>query len=120
MSINWNFEKDFIGTVSHYQGVDKEDCKYNIYACNGLFVMLSETEKNYFVVNFAVDEQHFKNCLKDEIYKDFYSWNFIDCKTSRKIAKLLVMYNNYPMFLQIGYDYICKEIIKGVKNNDND
>jgi hypothetical protein len=57
MSLNWHWE-DKLGEVK----TEKGDV-FNIYAGNALFIVVHEFDNQYQLVDFAVDEQHFKNML---------------------------------------------------------
>lgn len=64
MALYWDFDRDFVGTVTEKNG---NIC--NLYTGNALAIMVSETEEEYGLHWFAADEQHLKNMLAHDACK---------------------------------------------------
>lgn len=89
--LNWSFKRGFAGRYV-MNGVSPSGKKfkytYNIYECNGLFVVVEETKKTYKVQTYAVDKQHFARMEKD--FCANYTVTFILNAGHAKLAKDIV------------------------------
>ena len=65
MALYWDFDRDFVGTMTEENG---NIC--NLYTGNALAIAVSETEKQYGLHWFAADEQHLKNMLASDACKE--------------------------------------------------
>ena len=61
MALQWDFDRDFVGTVTDNRG----DIS-NLYTGNALAIMVSETKEEYGLRWFAADEQHLKNMIAND------------------------------------------------------
>lgn len=90
--VNYN---EPIGIVKyHFKDKNKIDrcCYLPIYTCNGLFAIVHNKAT---LIMFACDINHFKRCLKDNLYNEFSSWTLsAEHSQSRGMMLQLIKYNN--------------------------
>lgn len=91
MSLNWNFKTELIGYAE-----DNNGWRYTIYTGNALLIFLSEANIerdsdtfNYCLNNFFADEQHLKNCIKNNVFdgKEYRGIYLLPCKNTLTFVK---------------------------------
>ncbi len=65
MAITWDYNEDYVGRYYQWNEARQGYCTCNVYTGNCLFICNFETDKYAQLANFAIDEQHLKNCLTD-------------------------------------------------------
>lgn len=97
MALRWDFKEDLIGWYEDTE--TKESAQtfvhgVRLYDGNALMIAVWESENNYFMHSFFTDEEHAKNCLKDDpIYpKDAVFHLYRGKRSAKKLANILTKY----------------------------
>lgn len=90
MSLNWQW-KEKRGWMESEHLKEFPEWKCWLYHGNALMILLNETENQWQMHGFFVDNEHAKRCLDDGMYKDC-TFHLYKHKSNKKLAKLLTSY----------------------------
>ena len=103
MALCWDFDRDFIGTMT-----EKNGYVCNLYTGNALAIAVYETEIRYYLHWFAADEQHLKNMLaSDGCKKDIADLTFnlkADVMKQPKVKTLVKLLTGNARIILTGPD----------------
>lgn len=113
MALEWNFEKDFFGTMKTmvFIGGKPRTVYANLYTGNAFYIGLFEWEdgekKNHQLVNFAADKQHMTYCVKEDCAPK--KVQLLPCKRSKEMVTELMKKMDDETEIYIGRD-VCKRV----------
>lgn len=93
MALRWDFKTDKLGWIDIPESETETKATVNLYDGNALMIAVYETEKHYYMHSFFADEEHAKNCLKDDpIYPKNYIFHLYRRRRCKKLARILTQY----------------------------